>query len=68
MGPDKRETQPGYYLTGQVVAAYTKVRLTLLDFGRLAPSCLYEGRMAFLKSLRKMTFSTNFEQSSGGRE
>jgi hypothetical protein len=23
MGPDKRETQPGYYLTGQVGAAYT---------------------------------------------
>jgi hypothetical protein len=23
MGPDKRETQSGYYLTGQVVAAYT---------------------------------------------
>ena len=22
MGPDRRKTQPGYYLTGQVVAAY----------------------------------------------
>ena len=27
MGPDKRETQPGYYLTGQVIAAYLQVRL-----------------------------------------
>ncbi len=27
MEPDKRETQPGYYLTGQVVAAYIQVRL-----------------------------------------
>jgi hypothetical protein len=27
MGPDKREDQPGYYLTGQVVAAYSQVRL-----------------------------------------
>jgi len=33
MEPDKRETQPGYYLTGQVVAAYIKVRLTPQDFG-----------------------------------
>jgi len=36
MGPDKRETQPGYYLTGQVVATYIQVRLTPQDFGRLA--------------------------------
>jgi len=34
MGPDKRETQPGYYLTGQVAAAYIQVRLTPQDFGR----------------------------------
>ncbi len=35
MEPDKRETQPGYYLTGQVVAAYIQVRLTLQDLGAL---------------------------------
>ena len=34
MGPDQRETQPGYDLTGQVVAAYIQVRLTPQDFGR----------------------------------
>ncbi len=34
MGPDKRETQPGYYLTGQVVATYIQARPTLQDFGR----------------------------------
>jgi len=34
MGPDKRETEPGYDLTGQVVAAYIQVRLTPQDFGR----------------------------------
>jgi hypothetical protein len=27
MGPDERETEPGCYLTGQVIAAYLKVRL-----------------------------------------
>jgi hypothetical protein len=31
MGPDKRQGQPGYYLTGQVVAAYIQVRLTPQD-------------------------------------
>jgi hypothetical protein len=36
MGPDKREDQSGYDLTGQVVAAYPEVRLTLQDFGSLA--------------------------------
>ena len=35
MGLDKRKTQPGYYLTGQVVAAYIKVRLTPQALGRL---------------------------------
>ncbi len=36
MEPDESETQRGYYLTGQVVAAYIQVRLTLQDFGGLA--------------------------------
>ena len=31
---DECEAQPGYYLTGQVVAAYIQVRLTPQDFGR----------------------------------
>jgi len=34
MGLDKCETQPGRYLTGQVVAAYIQVHLTPQDFGR----------------------------------
>jgi hypothetical protein len=36
MGPDESETQPGYYLIGQVVAAYSQVRLTPQNFGGLA--------------------------------
>ena len=36
MGPDKYETQPRHYLTGQVIAAYIGVRLTPQDFGGLA--------------------------------
>jgi hypothetical protein len=31
MGPDERETEPRCYLTGQVVAAYSQVRLTPRD-------------------------------------
>ena len=36
MEPDKPEIQPEYYLTGQVVAAYSQVRLTPQDFEGLA--------------------------------
>jgi hypothetical protein len=45
-----------------VVAAYTQVRLTSQDFGRLASACLREAASAkagaFLISLKKMSFST----------
>jgi hypothetical protein len=32
----KQTTQPEFYLTGQVIAAYPRVRLVPQDFGRLA--------------------------------
>jgi hypothetical protein len=58
MVPDKRETQPEYYLTGQVVAAYIQVRLTPQNClpdrqvkGSRAP-CIW----AFLSSPRKIAF------------
>jgi len=35
MGSDKRGTQPGCYLTGQVVVAYVQVRFTPQDLGAL---------------------------------
>jgi len=35
IGSDKCETQPGCYLTGQVVAAYVQVHLTPQDLGAL---------------------------------
>jgi hypothetical protein len=33
IGSDKRETQPGCYLTGQVIAASDQIRLTPQDLG-----------------------------------
>jgi hypothetical protein len=71
MGPDKCETQPEYYLIGQVVAAYIRVRLwpthQLVGVAKshslfvVTPRSGFRGPCiwAFLSSLRKITFSAN---------
>ncbi len=54
MEPDRCKTQPGYYLTGQVVAAYIQVRLTLQDFGRPRKRDLANLHPGIFDSLKRM--------------